>query len=94
MLKVAKKQYYKVKKGQTLREVAEYFSVSEFLLARENNLRSPLWTGQILSIPKEKGNAYFVHEGDTKSLLYSSDDAYLKKNGTQVFYIGMRVILE
>ena len=84
-------QFYQVKKGQSLREIAEYFSVSERLLARENGLSAPPCAGQILRIPKAKGNAYIVQAGDTKALLCGSAEAYEKKNGTDVFYIGMQV---
>ena len=94
MLKTEQRKYYRVKKGQTLREIAEYFSVSEFLLAQENGLCAPLYEGQILLIPNERGDAYFVREGDTKELLCGSEEGYLKKNGTSAFYIGMRVILQ
>ena len=94
MLKIEDRQYYIVREGQTLREIADYFSVSEFLLAKENALCAPVWGGQILQIPKERGNVYFVQEGDTKTLLCGSEEGYLKGNGTSVFYIGMRVILQ
>ena len=93
MLKIASVRYYKVKEGQTLREVAENFSVSEFLLARENRLAQPIAAGQILRIPDERGNAYYVRAGDTKALICGSEENYEKKNGTSVFYIGMRVIV-
>ncbi len=73
--------------------IAAYFSVSPFLLARENGLREFPSVGQILRIPTESGNGYTVREGDTKSLLCGSDEAYEKRNGTDVFYIGMRIIL-
>ena len=93
MLKTEKCKYYKVKTGQTLRGIAEYFSVSEYLLAKENDLHAPIFAGQILCIPSETGNASIVREGDTKSLLCGSEENYLRKNGTDVFYIGMRVII-
>ena len=93
MLKTEKWHYYQVKKGQTLREVADYFSVSEFLLVKENGLTEEVWAGQILRIPQERGNVYFVQAGDTKALLCGNEEGYKKKNGTDVFYIGMRVIL-
>ena len=93
MLKVRKTDYYKVKKGQTLFQIAEYFSVSEWLLVKENELTAPPSAGQILVIPKEKGNVYIVREGDTKALLCGSEENYFRKNGTDVFYIGMRVII-
>lgn len=93
MLKTEKCHYYKIKEGQTLLGIAEYFSVSEWLLVKENELKAPLRAGQLIVIPKETGNRYIVREGDTKELLCGSEEAYLRKNGTDVFYIGMRVII-
>jgi LysM repeat protein len=91
MLKTQNQRYYKVKKGQSLAEIADCFSVSEYLLAKENALTQAPFAGQILRIPSERGNAYTVREGDTKALLCRSEENYLRKNGTDIFYIGMRV---
>ena len=91
MLNTVFREYYQVKKGQTLKEIADYFSVSEWLLVRENGLSAPPKAGQILFIPKQRGNAYTVKEGDTKALLCGSEDAFRQKNGTDIFYIGMRI---
>ena len=88
---MVKRQYYQVKPGQTLEEIADYFSVSERLLAQENGLSEPPYAGQILFIPTESGNAYTVQEGDTKALLCGTEEAYRRKNGTDIFYIGMKV---
>ena len=93
MLETMKGDLYKVKDGQALQEIAEYFSVSLFLLAKINGLTAEPKKGQVLRIPKERGNAYIVREGDTKALLCGSEENYRKRNGTDVFYIGMRVIL-
>ncbi len=82
-----------MREGQTLEGIAEYFSLSPYLLAAENGLNAPLRTGQILKIPNERGNLYTVKEGDTKELLCGSEENFRKKNGTDIFYIGMRVIL-
>ena len=89
MLKTQIQRYYKLKKGQTLKEVAKYFSVSEYLLAKENGLKEAPFVGQILLIPDQRGNEYIVREGDTKALLCGSEENYVKKNGTDIFYIGM-----
>ena len=91
MLKTQNQRYYKVQKGQTLPEISAYFSVAEYLLIKENGLKNPPFAGQILRIPNERGNAYTVREGDTKELLCGSQENYVKKNGTDIFYIGMRV---
>ena len=93
MLKTVNVKYYKVKKGQTLGDIAKYFSISERLLAKHNYLSAPPFVGQILVIPDEKGNEYVVQAGDTKTLLCGSEENFYKKNGTDVFYIGMRVII-
>lgn len=93
MLKTEQYQFYKVKEGQSLRGIAEYFSVSEWLLAKENGLTGAVYKGQILKIPCEHGHAYVVKEGDTKELLCGSVENYERKNGTSAFYIGMRVIV-
>ena len=93
MLKMKRGQFHLVKSGQTLYEIAAAYSVSPCLLARENGLKTEPFVGQILRIPKEKGNAYTVQEGDTKRLLCGSEESFERKNGTGVFYIGMRVIL-
>lgn len=93
MLKTERVQFYKVKEGQSIEEIAEYFSVSAYLLSSLNGLSAPPSAGRILQIPKERGNAYYVREGDTKALLCGSDENYFLRNGTTAFYIGMRVIL-
>lgn len=93
MLKTLQRRYYQVKEGQTLEEIADYFSVSPRLLARENGLKAPPPAGRILSVPLERGNAYTVGEGDTPALLCGSEENFVKKNGTGIFYLGMRVIL-
>ncbi len=75
-------------------QIAAYFSLSPYLLARENGLTSPPNAGEILKIPAECGNAYTVREGDTKALLCGSEENYERLNGTTHFYVGMRVILD
>lgn len=93
MLKVLWQKYYKVKSGQTLREIAETFCVSERALVRANGLKGEPFCGQVLEIPKLQGNAYTVKQGDTKELLCGSEENFLQKNGTERLYLGMRVIL-
>lgn len=93
MLKVVAQEIYKVKEGQTLKQIAEFFCVSERKLVLCNALKEEPKCGQLLIIPKERGNAYTVRAGDTKTLLCGSDENYKNRNGTDVFYIGMRVIL-
>lgn len=91
MLKLETVEYYKIKDGQTLSEIAVAFSVAERLLIKENGLTEAPKTGVILKIPHERGNEYTVRAGDTKTLLCGSAENYAKKNGTDIFYIGMKV---
>ena len=93
MLKTETFTLYQVKNGQTLSEIAAYFSVSERAVVKLNHLQTPPNVGQLLFIPKSTGNAYVVREGDTKTLLCGSEENYRQKNATDIFYIGMRVIL-
>ena len=93
MLKLEIPQIYQVKTGQTLKEISRVFCVSERLLIQENGLEEEVKGGQLLIIPKERGNLYVVKEGDTKSLLCGSAQNYEKRNGTSVFYLGMKVVL-
>ena len=76
-----------------MKEIAAAFCVSEFLLAKCNGLKEPPYVGQILLIPDERGNAYTVKQGDTKALLCGSVENFERKNGTDILYLGMRVIL-
>ena len=60
---------------------------------KENALVSPPFVGQILRIPDTRGNAYTAKAGETKTLLCGNEEGYERKNGTDILYIGMRVIL-
>ncbi len=93
MLKIRDTAYYKVKRGQTLRAVSEAFFVAEGRLAELNGLHEELYEGQILKIPFERGNAYIVQSGDTKALLCGDEENFRRWNGTDSFFIGMRVVL-
>lgn len=93
MLKLVSMDYYKVKQGQTIKEIAAVFSVSPYLLAKENRLECEPFCGQILKIPSQTGHRYTVQAGDSKRLLSGSEENYREKNGTDVFYIGMEIIL-
>ena len=93
MLRLEQRKFYQVKVGQSLKEIAAAFCVSEFLLVKCNGLKAPPFAGQILFIPNERGNAYTVKAGDTKALLCGSVENFERKNGTDILYPGMRVIL-
>jgi hypothetical protein len=93
MLKTEIPKFYKVKKGQTLAMIARAFSTTESLLVRENGLTAPIFEGQILKIPRVRGNVYVAKAGESKKLLCGSAENFEKRNGTAVLFPGMRVVL-
>ena len=93
MLRLKINRYYRVKTGQSLRLIAKTFGIAERVLVKENGLTGEPLVGQILIIPSACGNAYTAKEGESKTLLCGSDAAYAQKNGTDILYPGMRVIL-
>lgn len=92
MLKSFYGKLYKVKRGQTVASLAKEVGVTPYLLVAVNGLKEELFEGQIVFLPRG-GNVYTVREGDTKALLCGSKDRYLEKNGADIFYPGMKVLL-
>ena len=86
-------KYYKVKENQTLSDIARAFGVAERAIVSLNRLTGEPKEGEIIEIPAPSGNAYVVKAGDTKTLLCGSEENYREKNGTDIMYLGMRVIL-
>ncbi len=93
MLKTVIPQFYKIKRGQTVKSVAEAFHLPECALIGFNGLKKEVWEGQILRIPNLRGNLYTVRAGDTKDLLSGSEENFEKKNMTSLLYPGMKVFL-
>ena len=93
MLRLEIKRFYQVKHGQTLDKIAKTFGVAEYLLVKINALTQPPHAGQILIIPTERGNAYTAQAGECKTLLCGSEENFAQRNGTDILYPGMRVIL-
>ena len=93
MLTLKNHKYYQIKEGQTLEDVATTFCVAVRVLVRENELKQPPYVGQILKIPSCNGNIYTAKTGEDKKLLCGNEENYRLKNGTDVLYPGMRVVL-
>ena len=91
MLKSVNRQFYQVKAGQTIVQIAEYFHVAPRVLIKENGLTEEVRAGQILKVPSQKGNGYIVKAGENKALLCGSEERFECLNGTSAFYIGMSV---
>ena len=86
-------EFYRVKRGQTLRGIAGAFSCPERLLAACNNLTEEVKEGEILFIPDVEGNLYTVRGGESKALLSGSDERFFEKNQTNFLYPTQKVIL-
>ena len=92
-LSLSKPQFYRVKRGQTLEDIANAFGMPSALLASRNALASAPEAGQVLFIPKERGNLYTVRGGESKTLLCGSPERFQERNGTARLYIGQTVYL-
>lgn len=84
---------YRVKKGQTLKDVAEAFSLPCRLLAVFNGLTEEVREGEVIEIPQTEGNLYAVRGGESKTLLCGGAEAFEKKNGTACLYPTQKIIL-
>ncbi len=72
--------------------LAGEIGVSPYLMVSLNGLQGEIFEGQLVFLPKS-GNLYTVRAGDTKALLCGSKEKYEEKNGTDIFYPGMKVLL-
>ena len=92
MLKTLCQNPYKVKKGQTLLSLSKELAITPYALVAENGLTEEIFEGQLLQLPP-LAHLYTVQAGDTKTLVSGSEENFRKKNGTDVFYPGMRILL-
>ena len=93
MLKMQIPKYYQVKKGQTIAKIASAFCLPPSLIVRENRLKEEVFEGQILRIPKVRGDLYTVRLGDDKKLLCGSEKNFEERNGTDVLYPYQKIFL-
>ena len=78
--------FYRVKRGQSLADIACAFGYPPRLLAARNGLTKEVEEGQLLLLPKEEGNLYTVRGGESKTLLCGSPAHFEKRNGTVWLY--------
>ena len=86
-------EFYRVKRGQTLKSIAEAFACPERLLAVANSLTEEVQEGEVLRIPQAEGNLYTVRGGESKALISGSDGKFFEKNQTRFLYPMQKVIL-
>lgn len=85
-LSICVPDFYRVKKGQTLTEIASAFRLPPRVLAKANALQCDVREGQVLRIPASEGNLYTVRGGESKSLLCGSKQNYEERNKTKCLY--------
>lgn len=85
-LNLSRPLYYRVKRGQTLLQIAAAYGVPPRLLAKENALTEEPRAGQVLRIPEKSCNLYRVRGGESKTQLCGSPEAFERKNGTRCLY--------
>ena len=83
---------YRVKRGQSLQEIALAFGCTPQLLVARNALTEEPKAGAVLKIPPA-GNLYTVRGGESKTLLCGSPARFEELNGTAHFYVGQLVVL-
>ena len=86
-------EYYRVKKGQTLLEIARTFYLPPRVLAYSNNLTQEPKEGAVLYIPQRCGNLYTVRGGESKKLLCGSNDNFEKLNCTRLLYPAQIILI-
>lgn len=85
--------YYRVKRGQSLWDIAAAFRLPPRLIAACNHLNEEPQEGCVLYIPPQDGNLYIVKGGESKSLLCGSKENFEEKNRTKAFYPAQVVLL-
>lgn len=91
MLKLSDDEYYRVKKGDSAAEIAIEHGCPLGLLCRINALKGEVEAGDIIIIPR--GILHTVEAGDGKKKLCGSEEKYREMNGTDCFFIGMKVFV-
>ncbi len=92
-LELEQKTYYRLKKGQSLADVAKVYGVPPRVLAALNGLKEEPQEGRVLEIPAERRNLYTVRGGESKAMLCGSDKNFEERNKTKLLYIGQTVWL-
>ena len=92
-LELEQKTYYRLKKGQSLGDVAKAYGVPPRVLAAVNGLCEEPQEGRVLQIPEERRNLYTVRGGESKALLCGSAEGYEERNKTKCLYVGQTVWL-
>jgi len=92
-LELLSRRFYRLKKGQTLRDVAKAFSLPPQVLARENGFIEEPQAGAVLYIPERRGNLYTVKGGESISLLCGTKERFVSLNKTTALYPTQTILI-
>lgn len=92
-LEFCRQKLYRVKRGQTVREIALAFGMPPRVLAAENGLTKEAEEGQILMIPQAERNLYVVQGGESMSKLCGSKENFTGLNKTERLYPSQVIFL-
>lgn len=91
-LRLYRAAVYRVKRGQSLADIARTFGVTARLLAAVNHLKKEPEEGQVLLLPPS-GDRYVVRGWESRTLLCGSPERFSERNGTRALYPGQEIIL-
>ncbi len=88
---------YRVEEGDTIKGISEKFHAAETAIIAINALEEEVIPGDIILIEKTDGELYEVQPEDTiESISGGNKDKMfeiIKKNKTDVFYVGQRIYI-
>lgn len=88
---------YLVRRGQSLRQISEYFGIPEHIIILRNRLTEEPKEGDAIFLPSETHLEYCARVGDTLDMLckkYSfSREQFVRLNGIDYLWPHMRVLL-
>ena len=81
MLKLEEKKLHTVKAGQTLRSISRAYQIPESVVVLENGLTGEPYAGQVLILPKKRGDYYII------------PTRYGEETGIQLFFSKIEINL-
>ena len=91
-LRLNRAAVYRVRRGQSLADIARAFGVTARLLAAVNHLTKEPEEGEVLVLPPS-GDRYVVRGGESRALLCGYPERFEARNGTRALYPGQEIII-
>lgn len=91
-------EYYTIKRGDNLYQIAKNYNVNPSLLAALNglDLNEFIYTNQVIMVPKKEFSYYITKDGDTLALVANTfettENELLKNNSTIYLREGQLIV--